>query len=265
MSVPSSSADPWRLDGARAVVTGGTRGIGQAIVDQLFDRGAGEVWLVARTEAEVAREVERRRVLGQDAHGVAADVATASGRHLVALAMGEGAVDVLVNNAGTNVRKPTLAYTDAEVDQLLRVNLGAAFETCRGLHAALCRSPRPSVVNVTSVAGLTSTGTGVVYAMAKAALLQLTSYLAVEWASAGIRVNAVAPWYVRTPLVEPVLAQPGVLARVLQRTPMQRLGTPRDVATAAVFLCLPAAAWITGQCLVVDGGFTRYGFAPEGA
>lgn len=266
---PSASrapaATPWRLPGGRAVVTGATRGIGRAIVDELFDRGAHEVWLVARDETQLVAEVQRRRDLGQDARGVAADVATPDGRRGLIEALGDAALDVLINNAGSNIRKPTLAYSDAEVDQLLRINLGAAFELGRGLHPALQRAPAAAIVNITSVAGLTSTGTGVVYAMAKAALQQMTSYLAVEWAPAGIRVNAVAPWYVRTPLVEPVLAKPEVLAHVLARTPMGRVGTPREIATAAVFLCLPAAAWITGHCLVVDGGFTRYGFAPPPA
>ncbi|MEZ5966865.1 MAG: SDR family oxidoreductase [Planctomycetota bacterium] len=264
MNDASNNRAPWRLPASRAVVTGATRGIGKAIVDELFDRGAGEVWLVARSENELTHEVERRRQLGQNAHGVAADVATHAGRQSLLLALGDAPLDVLVNNAGSNVRKASLAYADTEVDDLLRTNLVAAFELCRGLQPTLLRSPTAAIVNVASVAGLTSTGTGVVYAMAKAALVQMTSYLAVEWAPHGVRVNAVAPWYVRTPLVEPVLSQPDTLAGVLARTPMRRIGTPREVATAVLFLCLPASAWITGQCLVVDGGFTRFGFAPPG-
>lgn len=261
---PAVAPDPWRLPGARAVVTGGTRGIGAAIVAELVDRGATDVWIVARDAERLAAACRRLAERGVRAHPVAADVASPEGRARVVAAVGAEPLDVLVNNAGTNVRKPSLAYTGDEVDALLRANLLAAFELARGLHPALARSGRAAVVNVGSVAGQTSTGTGVVYAMAKAALVQMTAYLAVEWAPAGIRVNAVAPWYVRTPLVEDVLARPGVLDAVLARTPMRRIGTAREVATAVAFLCLPAAGWITGQCLAVDGGFTRAGFTPPG-
>jgi len=103
-------------------------------------------------------------------------------------------------------------------------------------------------------------GTGAPYAMSKAAINQLTKNLAVELAADDIRVNAVAPWYIRTPLTEPVLQKPDYLERVLNRTPLKRVGEPQEVAAAVVFLCLPAAGYITGQVIAVDGGFLVYGF-----
>ena len=130
-----------------------------------------------------------------------------------------------------------------------------AWDLSRALHPRLAASGRGAIVNVGSVAGQVSVGTGAVYAMSKAAIEHLTRYLAVEWARDGIRVNAVAPWYIRTPLVEPILGDPATLARVLAVTPMGRVGEPHEAAAAIVFLCLPAASFVTGQVLAADGGF----------
>jgi Tropinone reductase 1 len=120
-----------------------------------------------------------------------------------------------------------------------------------GRHAA--------VVNVASVAGFVDVGSGATYALSKAALLQFTRSLAVEWAPHHIRVNAVAPWYIRTPLTEPVLSQPERMAKILSRTPMARVGTPEEIAAAIAFLAMDKSSFITGQCIVADGGFMALG------
>src|SRR5262249_13393117 len=116
-----------------------------------------------------------------------------------------------------------------------------------------------SVIHVGSVAGQMALPTGVAYAAAKAGLAQAARTLALEWAPDAIRVNTVAPWYTRTPLVEPVLADPERTAAILARTPAGRIAEPREVAAAIVFLALPAASYITGQCLAVDGGMSIKG------
>ncbi len=241
----------WRLDGRAALVTGGTQGIGRAVAEELRALGA-RVTVVARREVALPEGLRLMR----------ADLARAEERARLAEAVArEGAaLDLLVHNVGTNIRKAAVEYADDEVTSIVETNLRAAFDLSCRLHPLLARSTAPSVVSVASVSGLVATSTGVPYAMTKAALIQMTRALAVEWAGQGIRVNAVAPWYVRTPLVEGVLARPGYLERVAARTPLGRIGEPREIAAAVAFLCLPAASYITGQCLAVDGGLTAFGF-----
>lgn len=253
----------WRLDGAKALVTGGSRGIGAAIAEELMALGA-EVLVVARKVDEVSAVVDQWRARGFTAHGLAADVSTVTGRTAIMAAVRSdlGAMNLLVNNAGTNIRRGSVEYGSDEVTRIFETNLLSAWELCRSAHPLL-KASRGAVVNIASVAGSVAVRSGAPYAMTKAALDQLTRYLAVEWASDGIRVNAIDPWYIETPLTRPVLDNPAFRAGVLARTPAARVGQPRDVAALAAFLCLRAADYVTGQCIAVDGGFRALGYWPE--
>ena len=148
---------------------------------------------------------------------------------------------------------------------LLARNFTSAFELSRLLHpllkqAAAKREGGSAVVNIGSVAGLAAIRTGVPYGASKAAISQMTRGLAGEWAADGIRVNAVAPWYIRTPLAETVLKDEVYAAEVIARTPMRRVGEPREVATVAAFLAMGASSYITGQTVAADGGFMAWSF-----
>ena len=242
----------WQLGGRNALVTGGTKGIGRAIVEELRALGAS-VTLVARSQADVDAATRELGVAG-----VAADVTSAADRARIVAAIA-GPLHILVHNAGGNVRNRLVEYDDATIERLLALNLTGPILLSRDLHPRLREAGDASVIHIGSVAGGLALPTGVAYAAAKAGLAQAARTLALEWTRDGIRVNTVSPWYTRTPLVASVLARPEALAAILARTPMGRIAEPREVATAVAFLAMPAASYITGQCLSVDGGMSIQG------
>jgi tropinone reductase I len=256
-------ASRWRLDGQVALITGASLGIGRAIARELGALGA-ELLLVAREESvlERWRDDLAAELPGTEPAIFAGDLSDPEQRLELfdwVRDLGRG-LQILVNNVGANSVRAAVDYAEAEWRAIFETNAFAAFELCRLAHPLLAAHAAASIVNIGSVSGLTHVRTGAAYGMSKAALHQLTRNLACEWAEDGIRVNAVAPWYIRTRRTSEALSDPDYLDEVLERTPMRRIGEPEEVAAAAAFLCLPAASYITGECVAVDGGFLKYGF-----
>ncbi len=239
-------AEASRFAGQVAVVTGGGRGIGQAIAQHL--RAEGATVAIGDIEASGDGGGEFRTHL---------DVADeASCESFVAAVLERfGRIDILVNNAGILIRKPVRETEPAEWTRVLAVNLGGPFHMCRAAAAVLAET-HGCVVNVGSTAGISAPTGAAAYSVSKAALLHLTRILAVEWAAAGVRVNAVAPTLVLTDMTRDAIADEAFHAAKLGAIPFGRLATPAEIAAAVVLLCDSRLGLVTGQVLAVDGGAT---------
>lgn len=250
----------WSLEDKKAMVTGGSKGIGLAIVEELVHLGA-EVMVVARNERDLSGCVQMLQQRNFKATGMAGDVTDETFRTgLIDEVQNKmGKLDILVNNVGTNVRKKFIEYSQAEYRQLFETNLFSLTEVTRLCHPLLKKSGKAAVINIASVAGSVDVQSGPPYGMTKAAIIQLTKHLAVEWAPDHIRVNAVSPWYIETPLTQPVLSQPERLKKIIDSTPMKRVGQPEEIAGLVAFLAMDKASYITGQNISVDGGMMAKG------
>jgi len=247
--------DPFSLAGRRAVVTGGSRGIGAAIAFGLARAGADVVSLHRSAgEPPVAAEV---RALGRSYQAVQGDVGDIDGLSALArrVIATHGPIDILVNNAGVTHRQPAAAYPLEKWRAELDTDLTAPFVLCQEFGRPMLERHAGAIVNITSLMAFQGGFTIPAYAAAKAGLANLTRALSNEWAREGVNVNAVAPGYIETDFTAALQADPVRGRQIGERIPAGRWGRPEDIAGAVVFLCSPAAAYIHGHVLVVDGGW----------
>ncbi len=248
------------LAGEIAVVVGASQGIGEAIAQTLAGAGAR----VVATSRDGATAEHLAASLGEDHLGLALDVRSTESVDAAAASVLEslGTPSILVNNAGINHIGPAESFTDEDWEAVLDVNLTGVFRCCRAFGGMMLAEGRGSIVNISSLSATMGLPGRAPYAASKAGIVGLTHTLGAEWAGRGVRVNAILPGPVLTPMVADGLAR-GVLdeREIAERTPAGRLGMPEDVAGAVLLFCLPEAGFITAQTLAVDGGYTKYASA----
>lgn len=243
----------FELTGKRVLVTGGARGIGFAIAEACAAWGAAA--LIADIDAGAAEAAARRlRSEGLVAEGVACDVTRSAA---VDALFADTRIDVLVNNAGVSARIPAEHYPDDALQRMLDLNISGVFYCMRAAAQVWIGQKRPGVIiNLASFAGLVADPMSAPYAASKGAVVQLTRTCAVEWAPHDIRVNAIAPGYVRTEMTAHTLDQPQAGAAIRAKTALGRAADVTEIAGAAVYLASPASSYVTGAILSVDGGWT---------
>jgi NAD(P)-dependent dehydrogenase (short-subunit alcohol dehydrogenase family) len=244
------------LKGKVAVVTGGASGIGLASVELLA--AAGATVAVVDRDAEAAKQALAK--IGGNGLALGTDVAQE--REIEAttaeVLKSLGRIDILVNSAGTAIRRPAVEVTVEDWDKVMNVNTTGTFLFSRSVaRGMIARGEGGSIVQISSIMGFSGGGLypNISYQTSKGAVVNMTRALAVEWAPNQIRVNAVAPTYVKTPFIAGLMAQPDLVKRIEAMTPLARLAEPAEIASAVLYLASPAAAMVTGHTLFVDGGF----------
>lgn len=244
------------LDGKIALITGGTRGIGRGIAESMAEAGA-HVLICGRAPAAAAEVAEAINAAGGTASPLAADLDDdAAVDELIGRAVRDhGGLDVLVNNAGIDDERPAIDYPLDLWRKVVRVNLEVPFRLSQAAAVHFIEKGGGAIVNVASIYGVVGGATECAYVPAKHGLVGLTKVLAIEWASQGVRVNAIAPGLIQTDMTKYLWEGGGGDAYVKARIPRGRIGQPRDIGAAAVFLASDGADFIHGETLVVDGGF----------
>lgn len=244
------------LTGRLALVTGASRGIGQSIAVALAEAGA-DVAVTARKVENLAETVALVEKAGRRGIALAQDVGDVESCRSVTTAAADelGGLDILVNNAGFENVQPSLDLDEAIWDTILSINLKGAFFCAQAAGRIMATRGGGAMVNLCSLTSYVGVPTAVPYGASKSGLLGMTRALATEWAPHGIRVNAIAPGYFRTAMTEVFYRDEDWQSRMLARIPQGRFGGEGDIGGVAVFLCSEAAAYVTGHCIPVDGGY----------
>ncbi|WP_333540924.1 glucose 1-dehydrogenase [Desulforamulus ruminis] len=248
--------EAFDLTGKVAIFVGGSGGLGKTISLGLAKAGANVI-PVSRSKQrneEVVKEIEAS---GVQSLLTTVDVTREEEvQRLVEEVMSKfGRIDILINAAGINYKKPVIELTAAEWDHVIAVNLRGTFLCCKLVGEKMLAQNYGKIVNIASLGSHLGITRSAAYCASKGAVLQLTKVLAAEWASHGINVNCISPGYFKTALNEKMLSEKETYEKIMNRTPMQRLGVPEDLVGATVFLCSDAAKFITGTTIEVDGGF----------
>lgn len=248
----------WSLAGTTALVTGGTKGIGRAIVEELAGLGA-TVYTCSRNETELNKCLQEWEESKLSVAGSVCDVSSWAEREKLmekVSSIFQGKLNILINNAAGLILKQTDDYTLEDYSFIMATNFESLFHLCQLAHPLLKASGAGSITNISSVAGSFAIDDMTLYSATKGAINQLTRNLACEWAKDNIRTNCVAPGYTRTPMVQCLMDDEEVNAKMISRIPLGRMGEPKEIASLVAFLCMPAASYITGQIICADGGWT---------
>ncbi|HOG18458.1 MAG: 2-dehydro-3-deoxy-D-gluconate 5-dehydrogenase [Syntrophaceae bacterium PtaU1.Bin231] len=249
--------DKFQLTGKVAIVTGASRGLGQGMAVGLAEAGA-DIVLVARTKAALEKTAAAIQKVGRKAVVIPADLSSGAAeaeRVVQETVKGLGHVDILLNVAGTQVRKPFFEMTEQDYEYLMSVNLKALFFISQAASKEMAKQSKGKIINITSLTSFIGISNISLYTASKGAVASLTRQFAVELAKHNIQCNAIGPGYFRTELTEALFQDPEKAKWVLSKIPMGRTGVPEDLVGAAVFLASAASDYITGQIVNVDGGW----------
>jgi 2-deoxy-D-gluconate 3-dehydrogenase len=251
------TANIFDLSGKVAIVTGGNGGIGQAIATGLAEAGA-DIVIVGRNEEKTADAVEKIMRLGRGCLGVVCDVTRAEdiNNAIESTRSQFGRLDILVNDAGTSANAPAESMTEEQWDSVLDTNLKAAFMLSKAAFPEFLRVGGGRIINIGSMMSIFGDKTSIAYSTSKGGVIQLTKSLAISWAKHNIQVNAICPGWFLTDLTAPFKEDKESYETIVKRTPAGRFGELHELAGAAVFLSSEASSFVTGQSILVDGGFS---------